>query len=89
MSGNKPKIFEDWEEVDCNECVHWWDNSCDGAKTHGKGSNLRCTSFLATRKVVIPQQIKALQRANKKTTVCIILLSICLIAHCVSHILGG
>lgn len=90
MSDNKErKIFEDFQEVDCNECERWWTNQCDGAKTHGKGSNLRCTSFLATRNVVIPEQIKSLQRENTRIIVCIILLAVGLLAHCLGHILGG
>lgn len=52
------KRFEDWYEVDCNECSHYWDNSCDGAC---KGSQKPCNSFLATRSVVIPAQIKSLK----------------------------
>lgn len=56
------KRFEDWEEVSCNECSHYWDNSCDGAC---KGSQKPCNSFLATRSVVIPAQLKRLQRAVK------------------------
>ena len=53
-----PKRFEDWQEVDCNECSHYWDSSCDGAS---KGSKKQCNSFLATRTVVIPEKIKALE----------------------------
>lgn len=86
---NKPKIFEDWEEVDCNECERYWLNQCDGAKTLGKGSKMPCTSFLATRNVVIPLQIKKLEKANKRTTVCIALLAIANIILCLSHIFGG
>lgn len=86
---NKPKIFEDWEEVDCNNCERYWLNQCDGAKTHGKGSNLRCTSFLATRNIVIPEQIKALQNENMRMRVCIGLLALALIIHCLTHVFGG
>lgn len=53
------KRFEDWEEVDCNDCSHYWDSSCDGAS---KGSRVGCNSFLATRSVVIPEKIKYLER---------------------------
>lgn len=89
MSEKAPKRFEDWEEVDCNECERYWLNQCDGAKTHGKGSKLTCTSFLATRNIVIPEQIKSLQRANTRTMVCLILLAIGMILHCLGHIFGG
>lgn len=53
-----PKRFEDWEDVDCNECERYWDSSCDGVS---KGSYKPCNSFLATRSVVIPAKIKALE----------------------------
>lgn len=56
------KRFEDWEQVDCNECSRYWDDSCDGIK---KGSQKPCTAFLATRSVVIPLQIKRLRKAVK------------------------
>lgn len=53
-----PKRFEDWEEVDCNDCSHYWDSSCDGVS---KGSRVGCNSYLATRSVVIPRQMKKLE----------------------------
>lgn len=53
------KRFEDWTTVDCNECEHYWTNSCDGAC---KGSQKPCNSFLATRSVIIPEQIKRLDK---------------------------
>ncbi len=56
------KRFEDWEEVDCNECSHYWDDSCDGVS---KGSKVGCNSFLATRSVVIPARLNALENSNK------------------------
>ena len=54
------KCFEDWEDVDCNQCERYWDNSCDGAPL--KGSRRVCTAFSATRSVIIPLQIKRLER---------------------------
>lgn len=58
----EPKRFSDWVEVDCNECQRYWDNSCDGCKDALKGSKTPCNSFLATRSVIIPQQIEALKK---------------------------
>jgi hypothetical protein len=57
-----PKRFEDWEKVDCNECSHYWDSSCDGVS---KGSKVGCTSYLATRTVVIPRKLNALEKRVK------------------------
>lgn len=67
---SKPTVFDDWnEQVECNDCTHYWDDSCDGVK---KGYQKRCTSFLATRSVVIPAQVKSLQNSLKWLTVGII-----------------
>lgn len=57
-----PKRFEDWEEVDCNDCSHYWDSSCDGVS---KGSRVGCNSYLATRGVVIPEKINSLEKQVK------------------------
>ena len=51
--------FDDWNEVvDCNNCARYWDSSCDAVNVEEKRT---CTSFLATRSVVIPGQINALK----------------------------
>jgi hypothetical protein len=55
---NDPKRFEDWEQVDCNECARYYDSSCDGVS---KGSKKPCNSYLATRDVVIPERLKLLE----------------------------
>ena len=66
---DQPKRFEDWTQVDCNECARYWDSSCDGSQ----GSQRPCNSFLATRSVVIPGQLKALEkRINHLRISCII-----------------
>lgn len=53
--------FDDYSEVkECTECEHWWTNACDGTSF---GSERPCTGFLACRRVSIPEDIKALQRA--------------------------
>lgn len=64
------KRFEDWEKVDCNECARYWDSSCDGVS---KGSSKPCNSYLATRSVVIPARLKALEKSNKWLRICCII----------------
>ena len=56
------KIFEDFTPVDCNECSHYWDSSCDGAS---KGSRVACNSYSATRSVVIPAKLNAVEKRVK------------------------
>ena len=62
---NSSKIFDEFPTVDCNECSHYWDNSCDSPKTLIKGSTTLCNSFLAKRDVVIPLKLKRLEKAFK------------------------
>lgn len=70
------KRFSEWVEVDCNECQRYWDNSCDGCKDTLKGSKMPCNSFLATRSVIIPQEIKQLKKAVKGLKIAIAILSV-------------
>lgn len=69
MSEEK-KRFDEWE-VDCNTCERYWLNQCDGAKCGSKAKKQPCNSYLASRKVVIPQQIKSLERAVFKLKIAI------------------
>lgn len=57
-----PKRFDEWEEVECNECGRYWTDQCDGVS---KGSTKRCNSFLATRSIVIPARLKSLENNLK------------------------
>lgn len=80
------KRFEDWEIVECEDCVHWWDSSCDGVPV---GSQRTCNSFLGTRKVVIPAQMKVLEKSVKRLRISLALTMLTLLAHLLEHILGG
>lgn len=75
-----PKRFEEWERVDCNECARYWDSSCDGVS---KGSTKPCNSYLATRSVVIPARLKAMEKSNKWLR----LIVGCLIAYDIGHLI--
>lgn len=67
------KRFDEWTEVDCNECEHWWTSSCDGAK---KDTKVPCNSFKATRSVVIPLQIKELDKRLQRLGGAVIILAV-------------
>lgn len=88
------KRFEEWTPVDCNECSRYWDNQCDGVKCKtnsdkdSTGSTRLCNSFLPVRKVVIPAQIKALEKRCDRLRISIMLNTLLIIAHLMSHILG-
>ncbi len=79
----KNKRFEDWEEVSCNDCAHYWQDACDGAP---KGSRVGCNSYLATRSIVIPEKIKKLERRTEwlewATGLVIAIMSITLLVGC-------
>jgi hypothetical protein len=73
------KRFDDYTEVvHCNECSHYWDSSCDGVC---KGAEAYCTSYVATRNVVIPEKVNALEkRVNRLYIACYGLLLFSIIA---------
>lgn len=72
QTGN-PKRFEDFIEVDCNECEHYWDNSCDGVSKAQKRS---CTSYKASRSVVIPQEISSLRKEINGLRMALVILAL-------------
>ena len=66
------QIFEDFPEVDCNGCTHYYNETCDGTL---QGSVRLCKEFKATRRVDIPLQIneahRRLQRLEVLVGLCI------------------
>lgn len=80
------KKFDDWQDVNCNECSNWWNDSCTGAPA---GVKKPCNSFLAQRSVIIPEEIKALKSEIKWLSWHIITLYIMVCIHVVLDILGG
>lgn len=81
MSDNKR--FDGWEEVDCNECSNYWDNSCDGIPP--EGSRKPCNSFLAKRSVTIPLEIKSLKKRLTITETMIVLMNVLILLHLIFH----
>lgn len=55
----RQQVFEEWD-VDCNDCKHYWDDTCDACS---EGSRRLCNSFVATRRVVLPAKIERLEMA--------------------------
>lgn len=58
MTLEQTKRFDE-TYVDCNNCTHYWDNSCDGVLERQKRS---CTAYLATRHTDIPKRVKLLEK---------------------------
>lgn len=82
---NESKRFEEWEEVDCNECTHYWDSSCDAVK---QDDRRQCNSFLATRRVVIPARLNALEKRVESFRKASIVVAGVLLVHILMHLLG-
>jgi hypothetical protein len=59
------KIFDDFQEVSCNDCEHYWDTSCDGVP---EGSKRLCNGFKATRSVILPAKIERLEKGLQRLT---------------------
>lgn len=83
---SEQKRFENWEEVDCNDCACYWDNSCDGVKEDTKKP---CNCFVASRHISIPGQIKELQDKVEQLRLSFILISIVILLHLVTYLIGG
>ena len=77
MSETESKVFDE-SYVDCNQCQHYWDDSCDGTPTH----QIRpCTAFKATRHTDIPLQLEKLSMGLKRSDRHILLLNIVVLLH--------
>ena len=81
MSENKR--FEDWVKVDCNECARYWDSSCDGAK-----EERHCTSYLATRSIVIPALLNTLEKRLNWLKISVFIAQIVVLIHLVVHLIN-
>lgn len=71
--------FDDWDDintVDCNNCKHYLSDECDGVSV---GSEKPCKAFLATRKVLFPEKIKALEKAVRWLSVSVLILGAALV----------
>lgn len=88
MSDSPPKRFEEWNTVDCNNCELYWLNQCDGVKCTQKGSVMPCKSFLATRSVIIPQQINEVHKSIQKLRVCMVIMGATIVLNIIFNIVG-
>lgn len=79
------KIFDE-AVVECNNCEHYWDSSCDGTPIKKERN---CTSYKATRREDIPEQIKRLEYRVNKLYRCSLMVDIVIILHLISHMIWG
>ena len=80
------KIFDDFPEVECNNCEPYWNNQCDGTPV---GSERPCKAFKATRKVDIPDELDALRTHLTCLSVAFMLLGVAFVCHMIAHIVWG
>ena len=83
------KVFDE-SYVDCNQCQHYWDDSCDAVPT----SQIRsCTAFKATRQTNIPLQLEKLYKRQKQSDrsilCCQIIICLHLLCDLIVAIWGG
>lgn len=70
------QIFDEWEHVDCNDCTHYWNDSCDGASN---GENKPCNSFLATKRIDLHLQVKSIREQIQWLVRFVVFLFVCVI----------
>ena len=82
-SHNANKIFDDYN-VECSECQKYWLDQCDGAKPN---TTRQCNSYVATKKVDIPQKIVKLEDKVKSLTLLTVFTSIILLFHLLGELI--
>lgn len=83
---SESKRFEDWTKVDCNNCQHYWTDTCDGVPV---GSEKPCTSFLATRNTDIPRQIEWLRKRLNRLNLAVMCVALSILIHYLVDMFGG
>ena len=71
------KVFDE-TYVDCNQCQHYWTDSCDGTPV----AKIRpCRDFKATRETDIPLMVEKLSKGQKQSDKSILWLEIIVALH--------
>lgn len=79
------KIFDDYH-VDCNDCQHYWNDTCDAPPDNVERS---CTAFIATRRTNIPLQIKTLQIGSQRIKKALVIQLVFDVVILLSFLIGG
>lgn len=82
------EIFEDFpnnEQFTCNDCTHYWDNTCDGLSDT---SEHFCNSFSVTRGINIPVKINELETQIKQLKQSVFLCAITLLISSVINLIA-
>lgn len=81
------KVFDDYIPVDCNDCQHYWNDTCDGVQSADR--EVPCTSYIATRTSDIPKRIERLEKNVKELYTNSIVYGVIIIAMLVVDLIWG
>lgn len=85
----EPKIFDEYE-VDCNQCVAYWNNQCDGVSCANEGKKARkCNSYQPVRRMDIPERVDQNTKDIKRLVKYDLWITLLLILHLLGHIFFG
>lgn len=83
---DKSGRFDDWKDVvDCNDCHHYWTDTCDGVPPDKRRN---CQSYVATRNSDIPKRLTKIEQECKGISKGILWLRLCLLLIMISEVLG-
>ena len=90
MSENK-KVFDDYAELcECLKCDCYYNNQCDGSpRVATKDPYEPCKAFVATRRVIIPQDIENLKKSVRSLERSDFVWGLILLFHLLTHLLGS
>ena len=82
---NEPKRFDE-TYVECTECSHYWNDSCDGVP---KDKVRPCTSYKATKKVDFIEKLNHLEAEIKSTNLTVFILTLTLLLKLIFDLAWG
>ena len=80
------KVFDDYTEVNCNNCQQYWYDLCDGVPEDGSRP---CTSYVATRNSDIPKKIEVLQKRVDRLENSLIVTNLIIVVYLAAQLFWG
>jgi len=75
------KIFDE-SHVDCNDCLHYWHDTCDGTKQEKP-----CTAYVASKRTDLVLRTERLEHNDKVNHRAIMWIYAILTLHLLTHLL--
>lgn len=79
------KRFDDWVEVECNDCERYWTDQCDGLP---EGKTKPCGSYMACRKTDYAKRLRAVEKKTEDLEISKTILGIAVILLAVARLVG-